>query len=201
MLITRRAFITGTSVSTLAMLANRARGQQPDPYQTLLMGQYANDLQLLQQEGGLYMGDNFQLSSTPMTWTLRLGRYPGRYNDHNVDLHGYWIYKKNVNQCWQAVNYGGGPLAFWNADGRARGNPEDWELFTFEKVDQNSDAQHTVRISNSAYTTHMTWMTGHVPNTSPCYVNLVGNTFQCSDIQQNGAVFIVAFPTSPNFRR
>jgi hypothetical protein len=187
MTLSRRSFIGGATLSVAA-----TNGFAQDPYDTLIAGQYANDVQFISQIGGQYLGDNFQLSTTPTPWTLRLGRYPGRINGTRVDWHGYWIYKKGVNQCWQAVNHGGGALVFWNQDGRARGNPEDWELFMFEKVDKNA---RTLKIYNSAYVPYRTIIEGHVPNPSDCrnYVNLVGTQFSCNDNSQHAAIFTVKF--------
>lgn len=162
-------------------------------FQTLIAGQYANDLKLIEQIGGRYFGPNFTLSDTPSSWTLQLGRYPGRYNGCSVDLHGYWIFLPGARKCWQAVERGGGELRYWNQDGQARGNPEDWELFTFEAVDPSAQ---TVKIANASYVPFRTCITGHVPNPrdNRNYINLVGNRFSCNDNAEHAAVFRVEFP-------
>jgi hypothetical protein len=162
----------------------------PNPYDTLIQGQYTGNLKLKEQNVKKYFGPNFNLTDTPTTWSLQLGRYAGRYHDHAVDLHGYWIFKQGVNQCWQAVERGGGPLQFWNADGHAAGAPEDWELFTIYEV---SKPNGTVSIYNTSYMPYITDTTGHVPNNPQCYVGLTGAAFDCSETSANAAVFHVEF--------
>ena len=160
-------------------------------YDDLIAGQYANDLKLIAQVRGLYFSQDFRLSNTPTTWRLRLGGYPGKYDGHPVDIHGYWIYLPGTNKCWQAINRGGGPLQYWNEDGKAAGNPEDWEIFQFEAVDKHAG---TVKISNPSYVI-LRAVTGQHPNTmtTPNYINLVGDQFSCNDSSPNAAIFRVEF--------
>lgn len=88
--------------------------------------------------GGEYLDYSFHLSNLAAnaTWVLTQGKYN--------QLTGYWIFRPDVKMCWQAVN-ANGPLDYWNQDGRAKGNPEDWELFVFELVDA---AAGVVRVKN-----------------------------------------------------
>jgi hypothetical protein len=78
-------------------------------------------------------------SSTPSIWhRLEALDDKGFYSAHqDVDLHGYWIYRTDANQCWQVQGGTCGPLTFWNKDGRAQGNPDNWELFNFVAVNKN----------------------------------------------------------------
>jgi hypothetical protein len=148
-------------------------------YDDLIAGQYAAVIQYLEQVGGSYFGGNFTLSQTPTKWLLKLGRYKGNLGHGPIDLHGYWIFRTDVNMCWQAVGGGGAALAYWNQDGRAQGNPENWELFQFLAVDP---AQQTVKIQG---------ISGEL-NHGGCFVTLVGGTFLCND-RTNGTVFKVGF--------
>lgn len=87
---------------------------------------------------GQYLNHSFGLSSKPQdpsgqsfVWVNR----PGTYNA----LRGYWIFMPNARQCWQAINTNG-PLTMWNKDGKAKGDPEDWELFVYEFADNEHSA-------------------------------------------------------------
>jgi len=162
-----------------------------DPFDVLIDGQYANDVQFVRQEGGLFLGPNFDLAAAPTPWTLRLGRYDGKYHNTPVNLRAYWIYKKSVNMCWQAENRGGGSLKFWNQDGHAAGSPEDFELFSFYAVDRR---KRTLKIFNPSYHRYLEALNGAYNGTNdPCYVNLVGNTFMCNDSFANAAIFTARF--------
>jgi hypothetical protein len=191
MSIDRRTFI-GIGLAAVAAEAIPAFAAPPDPYDALVSGQYAGEIRIRLQGGGLYLGQDFKLSGTPATWRLRLGHYPGEYNGHGVDLHGYWIYKQNANQCWQAVNGGGGALQYWNADGKAKGSPEDYELFTFRQHDHNS---RTIKIFNTSFDPRFTWNTGHVPEPEQerCYVGLTGDTFRCDRTLAQSEIFVIEF--------
>lgn len=126
----------------------------------LVARQYTGNikLQVLQNR---YLGTDFRLAQNPVAWRLMRGEYHGRFEDKPVDFFGYWIFKFGVRQCWQAVNAGGGALQYWNADGAAEGDPQDWELFNFEAVDAANDS---VRIkSNRGF-----------------YINLIGSAFSCT---------------------
>jgi hypothetical protein len=170
--LNRRAFMGGT-IGVGVSIATCVRAQ-PDPYDTLIGGQYANTIKFVEQAGGQYFGPNFQLSPTPSEWRLAVGRYIGRVGGAPVDWHGYWIFKPHANQCWQAVNGGGSRLAFWNQDGRAAGQPEDFELFNFIAVNK---AERTVKIQG---------IHGR-------FIGLVGNTFNCSENGPHAAIFTVQF--------
>lgn len=160
-------------------------------YDDLIAGQFSNDLSLIEHVGGLYFGAGFDLSSMSTPWRLRLGRYQGKYSGHPVDIHGYWIYLAGAGKCWQAVERGGGALRYWNEDGKATGNPEDWELFSFEAVDREAG---TVKISNASYVVLRTVLGMHPdPNSTPNYVSLTGNSFSCNDSRPNAAIFRVVF--------
>jgi hypothetical protein len=144
-------------------------------FDDLIAGQYAGVLRLIEQVGGSYFGRNFNLSQTPTEWQLQLGRYQGNLGHGPIDLHGYWIFRTDAHMCWQAVNGGGGGLQYWNQDGLAQGNPENWELFNFFPWQGNR-----VKIQCSS------GMGGY-------FINLVGNTFFCNDNEANGAAFNVQF--------
>lgn len=92
---------------------------------------------------GQYLGHGFGLTGRPApgrpdqtVWVATPGQYGG--------LRGYWIYLPGANKCWQARD-AHGPLRYWNEDGRATGNPEDWELFVFKPVDLSKGL---VRVGN-----------------------------------------------------
>jgi hypothetical protein len=143
----------------------------------LIAGQYAGVAKFMEQVGGSYFGPNFTLTQTPMNWLLKLGRYSENVGHGPIDLHGYWIFRTDVNKCWQAVNGGGGALQYWNEDGQAQGNPENWELFNFYAVDPN---QNTVKIASGS-------------GEGGQFINLVGDTFSCSENGDNAAIFRVQF--------
>lgn len=157
-------------------------------YRDLINGQYANNVLFVQQVGGLFFGNNFRLSESPTTWRLRLGRYKGRYSGKNVDIHGYWIFRSDAKMCWQAVNYGDGALQYWNEDGRATGSPQDWELFSFREVDEDTS---TVKIYNAAYKARRSADDLHYADHN--FINLVGDTFSCNDKEEHAAIFTVKF--------
>jgi hypothetical protein len=110
-----------------------------------------------------YFGQWFQVVANTTLWRPDRGSYNG--------LHGYWIFRPDARMCWQAVN-ANGPLRYWNQDGQAQGNPEDWELFVFEAVDASKGQ---VRIKNIY----------------GAYVNYVGGVFQCTGNQGQAQVFTV----------
>lgn len=184
----RRTFFNIGTVSLLGLAGSRVFGQKSvkpkvvkakaagsiDRYDTLIEHQYANRIRLLRQAGGQYLGANFMLSAGPTDWMLRLGRYQGATGGHTYVLHGYWIFRPDANMCWQARN-ASGPLDYWNKDGKAVGNPEDWELF---RVDAVSKADQTVKIYNAK---------------SKSYIGLVNQTFACDEAKANAAVFQVEF--------
>jgi hypothetical protein len=171
--LTRRSFLTVTGLTATSLgLPRLAKAQ--DPYETLIAGQFANRIRLLQQVGGQFLQRDFTLGSTPTDWMLQLGQYRGKINDKAVDWSGYWIFHPTARRCWQAA---AGDLRYWNADGRAVGNPEDWELFTFHRV---NTADRTVRIKNTP--------------TSGGWVSLVGSRFKCNGSgPAQAAVFVVQF--------
>jgi hypothetical protein len=113
-----------------------------------------------------YLSETFQLTNNKTHWRPDRGSYNG--------LHGYWIFRPSVRQCWQAVLNAGSYLRYWNTDGQAQGNPEDWELFIFEKADGGID-QVVIR------------------NIYGGYVNFVGGFFRCNaPTKAQAAVFTVA---------
>src|SRR5262245_19646287 len=186
--MTRRRFLSATAATAAWTRVSWAQ----DPFDSLIQGQYANRLRFVRQAGGQYLGDRFKLSATPTEWLLKLGRYAGRYRGQAVDLRAYWIFKPNANVCWQAINRGGGALQYWNQDGRAVGNPEDWELFTFDVVNKG---QKTVKIYNASFAAYAkaigTWQKDQTK--VRCYVDLVGDTFSCKGNVSEAAVFSVEF--------
>jgi len=110
-----------------------------------------------------FFGPWFQITQSTTLWRPDRGSYNG--------LHGYWMFRPDARMCWQAVNTNG-PLRYWNADGQATGNPEDWELFIVEVV--NADLGQ-VRIRNIY----------------GAYVNFVANVFQCTGTQAQAQVFTI----------
>lgn len=162
-----------------------------DPYDALINNQYANRVRFIRQVGGQYLGSNFKLASGPTDWRLTLGRYAGRYGGHPVDLHGYWIFHPNANKCWQTMYRGGNPLQYWNEDGKATGNPEDYELFMFQAVNK---ADRTVKIYNASWEAYCR-LTGALPGIGSWvnYVGLVGDAFSCNESPDNAAIFVVEF--------
>ena len=142
----------------------------PQQVQQLVSGNYFGALRL-QYGVHAYFNYQFGLTNTSRppfpTWVTQRGTY-GR-------LTGYWIFRSDARQCWQAVNTNG-PLDMWNKDGHAKGNPEDWELFVFELVD----------LANSYV---------RVRNIYGAYVRFDGpsNRFRCDGNQANAANLIVEF--------
>ena len=194
----RRDFVVALGAAATAARAPKSLSATPDnPYDILIRGQYANDIQLVHQQTGKYFGVDFRPTDMPTTWALRLGRYVGRYNGKDVDLHGYWIFRKDANQCWQAVNYGNNRLDYWNKDGRRVGNPEDWELFSFEEVSREN---RTVKIYATAYVSLRSSYPGQRPNPDgwSFYINIAREKFRCSAKKANAAVFTVRFPNEPH---
>jgi hypothetical protein len=180
--LSRREFIAATASSAVASTSALA---YQDPYDRLLKLQYSGNVRLRVLQG--YLGNDFRLSSTPTEWRLAEGRYRGRYSGTNVDLHGYWIFLPNANRCWQVMNRGNGPLRFWNADGRATGKPEDFELFSFSEVDRAGKTAKVFNASLGAYNT----ATGGTR--SKPYVGLVQDTFACDETAQGASIFTVEF--------
>jgi hypothetical protein len=114
-----------------------------------------------------YLGDSFQIVPNIVSWRPK----PGSWQN----LHGMWIWRRYSHQCLQAVNAGGGPLTYWNADNRLglNSNPADWELFLFETVDAN---QGQVRIKQ----------------VYGAYINYVAPLFKCTGNQAQAQIFTVA---------
>src|SRR5665213_4122714 len=184
-MLDRRTFVAGVLATTVA--ARPSVGQ--DKFTSLIQNQYAGNV-VLQQIGGQYLGYDFTLSPGVATWELRLAEYRGRYCGNDVDLHGYWIFRPGVNRCWQAVNRGGGPLVYWNQDGHAVGNPEDWELFNFATVDAS---QQTVKIFNGSFGRSQTACGIHIDPNWRYLVGLTATTFSCNETGANAAIFNVQF--------
>ena len=185
--IGRRAII-GAVAGVIALRPNTGH-TAIDPYDTLISGQYANNIKLLQQIGGNYIGENFDLTSSPTVWKLELGRYRGKLYGRVVDIHGYWIFNRSSRKCWQAVNRGNGPLVYWNEDGKATGNPEDWEIFQFKPV---SKLDRTVKIFNPAFY-EVSDILGTPISARRGFIGLTGNRFACDADFAGAAVFTVDF--------
>lgn len=128
----RVARLLGVGALSLLLLRTPLVDAQPsEPLQSLLTGTYVGDLQLKTLDG-MYLGNDFKLSSAPAQWTLRVGQYERREGFFKkVSLYGYWIYRPDGKHCWKAENGEGPGLVFWNLDGKSKGPPEDWELFRF----------------------------------------------------------------------
>lgn len=115
----------------------------------------------LQVEENVYLGYNFTLSPTKSLWLPS----HASYNQYR----GYWMFRPDARLCWQAVLDSGSYLRYWNADGQASGNPEDWEMFLFEPVDPPNGIVHIRQLYGK-------------------YVNLVNQTFQASGTTGDDAV-------------
>jgi hypothetical protein len=153
-----------------------------DPYDVLIAGQWANAIRLLQQVGELYFQTDFKLGPSPTDWFLALGWHQEKKGRYTKRRAGYWIFRTDVKLSWMAVG-ANGPLRYWNEDGQARGNPENWELFAFEAVNR---PERVVRIKNA-------W--------SGAYITLRGDVFSCQGQQNEAALFYVDFPNvQPAFR-
>jgi hypothetical protein len=141
----------------------------------LVAGNYVGGLSLLIAGSNYWFGENFQLTnSNPPRWRMRIGNYNGSWQ-----VHGYWIFRPTIWQCWQAYNYGS-PFRYWNADGtqhEPNDLPQDWELFKFELANAS---QGTVRIRQAR---------------SGSYVGMNGDTFNLDAGQfvTKAAVFQCAF--------
>jgi hypothetical protein len=177
-------FAVGPTPTSIAAPSptSTAAASTPNPtpaFAALVAGQYAGVLQSLKQVGGSFFGPNFTLSPKPTKWLLKLGRYKGTSEEGPVDLHGYWIFRTDVQMCWQAVQAGGGALQYWNQDGSAKGNPDERALFAFIPVDNIPNIPQAVKIrciGGGGY-----------------FVNLVGDTFSCDDSEDHATIFIVEF--------
>jgi hypothetical protein len=131
--------------------------------------------------GKSYFGTDFKPTQTPTSWLLKPANISVNYGHGQMTLYGYWIFRSDgVNRCWQAVNGGGAGLAYWNQDGLAQGNPEDWEMFKFFAVAEN---QGTVRIQNF----------GSPPNGGH-FIILNGDTFYCNTDGDHATIFTLQFP-------
>ena len=96
----------------------------------------------LSVSAGQYFGRDFRIVGTPQWWKPVHGTYNAQQ--------GYWIFRPDVNMCWQAEN-SNGPFSYWNLDGRAAGSPQDWELFVFEPAPGGSPGVVLVRNIWGAY--------------------------------------------------
>lgn len=185
--------MTRAFAQTLCLFLATVACASADNYDDLIANRYLGTVRL-QQVGGSYVGLDFKATTTPTTWLLKSGHYKGRLTfvkgswkgegvHQDVDLHGYWIYRTDANQCWQVQGGSGGSLVYWNQDGKAHGDPENWELFTFNLVNKS---QGTVIIQTS--------ISDFKP--LPGWVSLVNNQFACLANQKlYAAVFKVTFLT------
>lgn len=170
---TRRLVCSFVPLAVAAgVLPTRALAQ-PNPYNTLIGGQYAAPIRL-KQVGGRYLSHDFKLTSSADVWSLELGRYNWVNKGKTTVYTGYWIFTPDGVKCWQAAGGAGPALAYWNQDGRATGNPQDWEIFNFEAVRPQDG---TVRIKHK----------------SGRYVHLVGETFQLANGRDDAAIFVPEF--------
>jgi hypothetical protein len=149
---------------------------QPNPYDTLINGQYASPIRL-KQVGGRYLGNNFRLTSSADVWSLELGAYDWHTGGRVIPYRGYWIFNPNGMECWQAQGRDGhGPeIGYWNHDRKAAGNPENYEIFNFESV---KPQEGTVRIKSAS---------------AGSYVRLVGETFKLGGGKNDAAIFVPGF--------
>jgi hypothetical protein len=141
----------------------------------LVSGNYVGALSLLIAGSNYWFGENFQITNgNPPMWRVRIGDYNGAWQ-----VHGYWIFRPAIYQCWQAYNYGS-PFRYWNEDGtqhEPNDRPQDWEIFRFEWANQGAG---TVRIRQGR---------------SGNYVGLTDNQFNLDAGQfvDKAAVFQCAF--------
>jgi|SRR5277367_6373023 len=141
----------------------------------LVAGNYVGGLSLLIDGSNYWFGEDFKITNgNPPMWRVRIGDYNGAWQ-----VHGYWIFRPRIFQCWQAYNYGS-PFRYWNEDGQMQegiNNPEDWEIFRFEFA---NPSQGTVRVRQGR---------------SNSYVGLTGDTFNLDAGQfvDKAVVFRCAF--------
>ena len=64
-------------------------------------------------------------------------------------LRGHCIWKAGTQQCWQVNPKHPGEITYWNADGKAEGHPQDWELFTFAPAGADGDRVQIKTVYNS----------------------------------------------------
>jgi hypothetical protein len=147
-------------------------------YNQFINGQYFGDFRLT-LGAGKYFDYDFAQSSAPANAVWK--NQQGTYNQ----LSGYWIFRPDVRMCWQATPNGCGKLDYWNHDGYAQGNPEDWELFVFEGVDSGSAA---VKVKN-IYGCYVRYD----PNSPLPYESSVRGTFLCDTNINSAQVFYVDF--------
>ena len=119
---------------------------------------------------GLFLGYNFVLTPQQDAWKAVFGYY--------APFNGYWIYEANRNVAWQAINTTGN-LDYWNANGAAQGNPQDWELFLF--IDAGNGVVQIKNIYDSS-----------PPNQHPSnFIQYSGTGLSAGASQANGAFFVV----------
>jgi hypothetical protein len=94
------------------------------------------------------------------------------YGNHNSH---YWIYRGDMNRAWQVnPSAPNNNLAFWNFDGHAAGNPEDWEEFDFENA-----GGLDVRIRSAV---------------NGRYIVANGNRLEATALQNGASIFTTEFP-------
>lgn len=113
-----------------------------------------------------YLDYTLSLSAAGSAWSVQQGRYN--------QFSGYWIFREDLDQCWQAQNTNG-PLVYWNADGIAQWPPEDWELFVF----QFAPGSQSSVVAKNIYGTN--------------YMRISGTKFSCDGTLVNAMVWNVEF--------
>jgi len=179
------------------MAEEQAKPLAAGPYAIMMYGTLA-DNQLIPNPAGsanaMYVGSDFLPTTTPFPWNMIVGRYNNVY--------GYWIFRGDLGcawqgplgnppqkppagpkcQCWTLPNVKVGiittastTLAYWNKDGQATGNPEDFELFNLNKIPHiNAYTINNLRVSAGS---------------EEKYIAYTNGAFQCSGDSKNCAVF------------
>jgi len=111
--------------------ADKHREDDQKNFDDLIQGKYKGLLRLGYQEE-YFINDSFRIDKVPATWNIQSGKYG--------NITGYWIFLLNVNKCWQAPGTRG-VITYWEGSS-AHGDPEDWELFRFEKADPDPRDPH-----------------------------------------------------------
>jgi hypothetical protein len=93
--------------------------------------------------GVAFVGEAFSLVDAPAAVLLA-----PRVHQFGT-LRGFCIWKAGANQCWQVNPKRPGDITYWNADGKALGPPQDWELFDFCQIGTRDDQVKIKTVYNS----------------------------------------------------
>ena len=158
--------------------ANNASAQAPptpeEKHDQLVARNYQGHVRFRVKNGNTYVTpdgnqNGIILSGGAFAWRTVFAVYTG-HNSH------YWVYRRDgIKRAWQVNPQApNNNLAFWNYDGLAQGNPEDWEEFDFENA-----GGMDVRIRSVINGRYM------VAN---------GNRLEVSALQNAASIFTTEFP-------